>query len=173
MQKTPRVCRVSLKHNSSGARNFPCLNIKISSSAGEELPKGNVTFPAMLACLEWVFVARVPVPVVLCCRKRCFVLQTEIKPLPWLGVRREVRSRAGSETGSWPRSEQESKHPKCLPGSVSVGTAEPRCFQLTFTPAGCPQEERSPFHKVCWAQPRPPQAVGRDVGLCKRNDSAL
>lgn len=57
VQKTPQVCSVSLKRSSSGARNFPCLNIIISSSAGEELPKGNVTFPATLACLERVFVA--------------------------------------------------------------------------------------------------------------------
>lgn len=98
------------------------------------MPEGNVTFPAMLACLERAFVAmwsgaaRVWMPVPLCCRKRCSVVQTEIKPLPWLGVQREVRSGAGSERGSWPWSEQKSEHPKCLAGRVSVGTAEPRCF---------------------------------------------
>lgn len=36
VQKTPQVCSVSLQHSSSGARNLPCLNIIISSSAGEE-----------------------------------------------------------------------------------------------------------------------------------------
>ena len=57
MQKAPQACSVSLKCSSSGARNFPRLNIIFSSSAGEQLPKGNVNFPPTLACLERAFVA--------------------------------------------------------------------------------------------------------------------
>lgn len=143
MQMTPRVCSVSLKHSSSGARNFPRLNIIISSSAGEELPKGNVTFPAMLACLERAFVAmwnsatRARV-LVLFCRRRCFVGQMEIKPLPWLGVWRGVKSRAGSEMGSQLQSEQKSEHPRRLASCNSVAKAEPRCFPPVLRPARSP-----------------------------------
>lgn len=57
------------------------------------MPKGNFTFPSTLACLEqafmatWNSAARVWVPVSLFCRRRrCFVGQMEIKPLPWLEV---------------------------------------------------------------------------------------
>lgn len=57
VQKTPRVCSISLKHSSAGARNFPRLCIISSSSAHEEWPRGNVTFLEMLACLEQALVA--------------------------------------------------------------------------------------------------------------------
>lgn len=100
------------------------------------------------------------VPGLLCCRKGCFAVQTEIKPLPWLGVQREVRSGAGCETG---RSEQESQHPSAWQ-AVSQWAQLNQGAQLMLTPAAHPQEERSPFHHACLVQPRPPKAVGRDIG---------
>jgi len=53
----------------------------------------------------------------------------EIKPLPWLGVWREVKLRAESEVGSQPQSEQKSEHPRHFANCDSVAKAEPKCFQ--------------------------------------------
>lgn len=153
MQKTARVCSISLKHSSSGARNIPCLNIIISSSAGEELPKGNVTFPATLACLERAFVAmwNGTACIIVLWEEEVFCRANGNKTLPWLGVQREWKSRAGSEMGSWPQSEQKSEHPGHLASCDAVAKAEPRCFQPCRRPAGSLQEEINPFHKERFA----------------------
>lgn len=95
MQKTPRICSVSLKHSSAGARNFPRLCIISSSSAHEEWPRGNVTFLEMLACLEQALVATWSTDACISVLQEVFGRANGNKTPPWAG------GPAGGEVKSW------------------------------------------------------------------------